>query len=206
MMKISARFIDEADIGLAEYIIRSNPKNPNGLVMSDEEIENTIVKYRSYLNQNKMKLVVIFKDHNPYALYASFYVSSMAGYIIHGPRVAKSNFTYYATAKICSVGLDLLTDFMENNLHLKFWQIDIGNRHIIRKTIMDKFSKNLSRYDWYDEIFVPTQDNTGFSFFDSLIQTSKDSKDITIRMFVLQQEFRKPLIKKYYESKVNALG
>lgn len=204
MIKITAKFIDEHDLKLAESIIRSNPKNPNGIIMGNEEIDRTLARYKSHLQDNTMKLVVVSKNNSPYALYAAFYVTSMAGYIIHGPRVAQSNLTYYATANTCSVGLDLLIEHMEKNLYFKFWQIDIGNRHLRRKLIMDKFSKYLTRYDWYDEIFVPNQDSTGFSFYDNLIKSTTNSADINIRLFTLQQEFRKPFIEKYYEHKVNS--
>jgi hypothetical protein len=202
----TTKLISVEDLHLVEAVMRSNPRGPeraNGELMSDFEIKGTVAHYEQKIKEGVIKIVLLLDDDKPMAFYSAYILSSVGGWVIHGPRVAEVNNSYITTAKMCAPALDTLLEHMESLMYFKFWQVDARNRHIHRRNLMEKYSKNQGRYDYYNEILIPGGNKTGIVVFDNFAAQYVGTSDRMIRMFVLKQEYRDPLIENYYERNKN---
>ena len=186
---------------MVKSIIDKNPSWPSGKMMNPDQVAQLLGLYSSKLREGAMQISVALNDNDEAeAFYVGAAMPSVQAWVIHGPRVAKSSVVYSTSAKKCAPALDLLLEYMQERMYFKFWQVDIGDRHLRRKTIMDNYSKFSSWYDTYDEVHIPKNFTTGIMLYDGIGKGQIDESDRLIRMFVLKQEHRIPYITKYYEN------
>lgn len=189
------------EMHLVESIIDKNPSWPSGKMMTPNQRAQLLGLYSSKLKEGTMQISVVLNDNEEAeAFYIGAIMPNVQAWVIHGPRVAKSSVVYSTSAKKCAPALDLLLEYMQQRMYFKFWQVDIGSRHLRRKIIMDNYSKFSSWYDTYDELHIPENFTTGITLYDGIGKGQIDDSDRIIRMFVLKQEHRIPYIDNYYEN------
>lgn len=198
---MKSKLITISDFHLVESIIDKNLSWPNGKPMTPNQRAQLLDRYSSKLKDGTMQISVVLNDNEEAeAFYVGSMMSSLRAWVIHGPRVAKSSVVYSTSAKKCAPALDLLLEYMQQRMYFKFWQVDIGGRHLRRKIIMDNYSKFSSWYDTYDELHIPENFTTGITLYDDIGKGQINDSDRIIRMFVLKQEHRIPYIDNYYEN------
>lgn len=110
-------------------------------------------------------------------------------------KIRKPNNYYTTTARIMGPAEDMLIQHMEDRGNFKYWSATIeGKYHTTRNNILRKYSKMFARYDGFDEMIVPVGQESGLNIWDQNRRPHPHS-DILIRLYVLRQEFRIPLVK-----------
>lgn len=110
-------------------------------------------------------------------------------------KIRKPNNYYTTTARIMGPAEDMLIQHMEDRGNFKYWSATIeGKYHTTRNNILRKYSKMFARYDGFDEMIVPAGQQSGLNIWDQNRKPHPHS-DILIRLYVLRQEFRIPLVK-----------
>lgn len=201
-MTNTVKFATINDVDLIEKIYRANPRvsSKNIKPLTDEEIAISIRGYIDRIREGSAVVPILLDETGePLAFYVGYYIKGVGGWFIHGPRIKNIQTSYFQTAKLCAPLLDALIEHMESRMYFKFWQVDIGSRHLTRRDIMVRYSNKLSQYDYLDEIYIPAGNKTEIIGFDSFAQTFVFNSDRMIRMYVLKQEHRGPLLKGYYE-------
>jgi hypothetical protein len=189
--------INSNDLHFVEQILKMNPSSPSG-ILSDSKINDILTNYKKNLENETLVISVLFDKDIPLLMYTGSMYKSAATWILAGPRVLNPTNSYITTARLAAPALDTLITHMENQLFLKFYQIDPGNRHIKRKKIMDKFSTKLSKYDYIDEVYIPENKKTNFDFFDNMAINTVGSVERMIRLFYLKQDYRDNLLSDFY--------
>ncbi|CAB4241612.1 hypothetical protein UFOVP71_150 [uncultured Caudovirales phage] len=114
-------------------------------------------------------------------------------------KIRKPNNYYPTTARIMGPAEDMLIQYMEDRGNFKYWSATFeGKYHTTRNNILRKHSPMFARYDGFDELIVPPGQETGLKIWD-LNRRPHPFADILIRMYVLRQEYRVPLVKEQRE-------
>lgn len=169
--------------------------------LSQDEIDSRIKYIKDAVSVGSAKVSMTFdEDNKPYGVHVGYEVPRVNGWLFGLTKVRTNSNHYYNTAKAMAPSINLLTSYMENKGYYKFWSHSSEKRHEQRTKIMCKFSDQLRRYEYYDEIVIPRGEICSVALFESF-RAPVDWSDILIRMFVLKQEYRLQLInqKQYFD-------
>lgn len=204
MNEITVRFINENEIDLVRYLFSFDRKMV-GVVLDDRELEIRLDRMQTRVANNEMKIAMVFDETgNPYCMTTGFYMKKIGGWYTGATKVYKSSTHFNQTAKYMKMSLNLVLDHMESEGLYKFWMAAPGWQHNLRNKIMTRHSEKLCNYEWFDEEFIPQNQWSEFNGYDAFRYLC-DWSDITIRLFVLKQEFREKLVKERYEKRINLL-
>lgn len=110
-------------------------------------------------------------------------------------KIRTPNNYYPTTARIMAPAEDMLIQYMEDRGNFKYWSATIeGKYHTTRNNILKKYSKMFARYEGFDEMIVPAGKESGIKIWD-MNRRPHPFSDILIRMYVLKQEYRIPLVR-----------
>jgi hypothetical protein len=189
----AARFLSIDEVDLIGSLFESDPSFLRK-ELSSLEIDNRIKSIKEGVSAGSTKVSMTFdEDNKPYGVHVAYEIPRINGWLFGMTKVVTSSNHYYNTAKAMSSSINLLTSYMENKGYYKFWSHSSEQRHEQRTKIMCKFSDQLRRYEYYDEIVIPKGEICNVALFESF-RASVDWTDILIRMFVLKQEHRLALI------------
>lgn len=166
-----------------------------GEEMSTEELETMIESWKLLMDANKMRISMLFSETNePLGMYTAVLFSEVRGWWVHATKVKYTRNHFATSAKLLVPAGEFLLDELEGLGYYKFWMAAPEMHHTIRNTVMKKYSERLNRYEWFDEYIIPQGCRTPeIPMFDVNRKTCTWS-DVLVRMFVLKQEFRKPLV------------
>lgn len=194
----TARFITENEMHLV-YNIFSHDRVLVRETLSEEELAKLILLWQGFIKNNEMKLSMVFSpDNEPLAFYCGRLVPKIGGWWAGATKIKTPSTNYNTSARIMQPALDLLIDEMERLGYYKWWLVMPESHHNIRNTIMKKYSPALNRYDWYDEQIIPAGKKSDIPLFE-LHRFVTHWADVVVRLLVLKQEFREPLVKEKHE-------
>lgn len=163
--------------------------------ISPEELPEWIDNLLAGVEEGYRKVAMVFdEDQEPVAMTVGTGYAGIAGWFKGISKIRKPNNHYAITARIMAPAEDLIYEYMEDQGYYKYWSATFeGKYHTLRNNILAKYSRYISRYDGFDEISVPPGCRTPHRLFD-LNRRVHPWSDILIRMYVLRQEYRVPLV------------
>jgi hypothetical protein len=195
----TARLITTEEIDLVETLFDNNrsvlkkdlePTDMSGLIQS---LKDTHSKGISHISMT-------FDDANvPYGVYVGYEVPRVQGWVFGMSKVRSHKHHYRTTAEAVSKSFDLLIEHMENKGLYKWWTTNPERYLRRRPKIMREFSKYLDRYDYYDELVIPSGQLANIALFDAF-RPIVDWSDILVRMYVLKQRHRVQFLRKQHAS------
>ena len=190
----TARFITEHEMHLV-YEIFSNDRVLVRREISIEELANLVLLWQELIKNNEMKISMVFSpDGEPLALYCGRMIPKIGAWWAGATKIKNPSTNYNTSARIMQPALDLLIDEMERLGYYKWWLVMPESHHNIRNTIMKKYSPALNRYEWYDEQIIPAGKKSNIPLFE-MHRFVTTWADVVVRLLVLKQEFREPLVK-----------
>lgn len=174
-----------------------------GEPIDPEFFETMLVNWKNLLDKDLMKITVLFNEANEaIAMYTATLYPNIRGWWVGATKIKEPNNHFNTSAKIMLPALELMLTELESKGYYKFWMGAPEKHHNIRNSVMTKYSEKLCRYDWYDEYIIPQGERCDIPIWEQNRRTCNWS-DVLVRMFVLRQEFRKPLIAKERLTKSN---
>lgn len=165
-----------------------------GEPVTPEELERMVLGYRRLLDTNAMKIAVMFDENqDAVAMYTARLFTKTRAWWVGTTKIKKPSNHFNISARIMMPALDFLLEEMESMGYYKFWMGAPKMHHDIRNTVMKKYSERLNRYEWFDEYIIPQGERCNVEVWEQNRRTCNWT-DILIRMFVLKQEFREPLV------------
>lgn len=161
-------------------------------VTKDSQDQVNIVKMiRKAMNEDVSVMTAIVDDNNKFvAMYVGYKFPTLKGWIVGLTKVAGQHNHFKKSAEIMAPALDLLINEMEKDGYYKFWMTSPEQHHNIRNTIMKKYSRTLSRYQWFDEEVIKKGTHSPTRIFNAWGSTAIDWTDMVVRLFVLDQNER----------------
>ena len=171
-----------------------NP-NINGVKLSDSEITSWCEAVMVGIKEGTKQVAVNFDSQGePLAMILS-HEKPLINSWVHGLSLIRQPTKHYnKSAPILAPALDLMMNLMESKKYYKYWAINPGAKLDIRFNIMRKYSTTLHRYNSYDEMIIPAGQVSGVRVWD-IHRRIHHTLDMTVRLYVLRQEYRLPLLK-----------
>ena len=190
----TVRFINSSELDYVRELFSIDSRLV-GEEMSPEELETMIQSWVELLNTDKMRISVLFSDSGePLGMYTAVLFPEIRTWWVHATKVKYTQNHFATSAKLLVPAGEFLLDELEGMGYYKFWMAAPEMHHRIRNTVMKKHSERVRRYEWYDEYIIPKgQRCPEIPMFDVNRKTCNWS-DVIIRLFVLKQEFREPLV------------
>ena len=195
-MANNTRLLRSDDIKILRSMFDYNPYS-NGIKLSEDDITQWCNATIEGI-KNGVKQVAINMDDkdDPIAMSAGTEKPMINGWI-QGISMVRYPLDYPLTlAKTprLTPAMDLLVEHMESKKYYKFWDITLHNKILnIGKSLVSKYTTRLNRYDHYDEMIIPAGKLSGVRIWD-INRRINPTKDVTVRMYVLRQEYRLPLL------------
>lgn len=163
--------------------------------ISQDELPDWIDNLLKGVDEGYRKVAMVFDENQePVAMTAGTGYIGIAGWFKGISKIRRPNNHYGITARIMAPAEDLIYEYMEGQGYYKYWSATFQDKyHTLRNNILAKYSQYLHRYDGFDEIIVPPGGTTAHRLFD-LNRRVHPWSDILIRMYVLRQEYRMPLV------------
>jgi len=197
----TVRFITSSEMNLVHELF-SLDSRLIGEPMSMEELTNMTDSWKIMLDDNKMRIAMLFSETNePLGMYTSVLFPEIRGWWVGATKVKYTTNHFGKSARLLLPAGEFLLDELESLGYYKFWMAAPEMHHDIRNMVMKKYSERLHRYEWFDEYIVPKGNRCPeIPIFDVNRRTCTWS-DVLVRMFVLKQEYRKPLVLQEREKK-----
>jgi hypothetical protein len=189
----TVRFIDRSELNHVRTLF-SEDDRLIGEPVAQEYLEDMISTWDMLMEKNEMMITMIFDENNePIVMYTARLYPNLKSWWVGATKIKAPNNHYNTSARMMVPALELLLDTLESMGYYKFWMGAPEQHHDIRNVVMKKYSERLNRYEWYDEYIIPQGERCDVYVWEHNRRTCTWS-DILIRMFVLKQEFRKPLV------------
>ena len=192
---METRLITVEDLHHVRYMFNIDPKIEKKVFDSDQ-IERLIGHFRAGMENNSTYITMSFEDNVPVVMYVGYEYQRTGAWYIGLTKTTKTSMHFKTSAKVMSPAFDLLAEVMENKGYFKVWMTATERNHNIRNMVMRTVSTALPRYDWYDEIVVPAGEWSGSSSYDANRLSVNNESSMVVRLFVLQQEYRKAYLSK----------
>jgi len=163
---------------------------------TSEQIDRFILHLKYGMEKNTTLIVMSFIDDEPIQMYVTYLFEKVATAYIGLVKTIKTAVHFKTSAKMLAPAFDLLTEILQESGYYKVLMTASERNHNIRNLIMCQCSKHLGNYDWYDEVVVPKGDRAGVYIYDINRLSVNTESSLVVRMFVLKQEYRIPLLKK----------
>ncbi len=188
---LRTRFLKPNEVVEAVIRMYSNDRRNVRMFLDQERITELAESYYKKVSTDTGSICAIFDDsESMVAIYMVVEYPDIAGWRVAGTKVLESSNHYAKTAKLLAPGIDAVIKRMESKGFYKWWMIAPEQHHNIRNKIMCKYSTMLGRYEWYDDLVIPSNSiNTGVKNFDDYREVI-DWSDTVARMFVLKQKHR----------------
>lgn len=188
------RFINSSELDFVRELFSLDSRLV-GEEMGNEELEAMILSWIPLLDSNRMRISMLFSDSGePLGMYTAVLFPDVRAWWVHATKIKHTQNHFATSAKILLPAGEFLLDELEGMGYYKFWMAAPELHHTIRNTVMKKYSERLRRYDWFDEYIIPKgQKCDAVPAFDVNRRVCTWS-DVIVRLFVLKQEFRKPLV------------
>lgn len=183
------RFINPNE---TEFIYEMFSVDPSmvGVDLTKDDQDKMVKRFKTHMEAGSFKIAMEFDDQgSPQVMYTGLVLQKVQGWWVSATKIKQPTNHFAKSAKIMAPCLDFMLDHMEQQGFYKFWMGAPEVHHNIRNTIMNKYSKKLPNYIWFDEMVIPRGCEAGVEAFDYMRKTCHWS-DITIRMFVLDQKHR----------------
>lgn len=185
----TVRFITPDEV---EYIrhLYSIDRRSVGVEFDDDKITRVINIARNLMTKDLCSVPMIFNDEGtPIGMYLGYDVPRAGGWMVGLTKVLQATNHYNITAPMLAPALNMLIERMESKGYYKWWMGAPESWHNIRNKIMRRHSYMLDRYDWVDETVIPRGEVSPVDLYNFRSSPCHWS-DITIRMFVLRQQYR----------------
>ena len=190
----TARFLTVDEM----YLVESLFEVDSSIVkkqLDPTEVDDLIQFLKNKVEEGIGKVSMTFDEkNNPYGIHVGYEFPKINGWIFGLTKVRVPNFNYHKTAAAMSTSIDLLTSYMESKGYYKWWSTTTEKRRKYRTDIMCMYSKQLPRYEMYDELVIPRGQKSDVGLFD-VHRPIVDWSDILVTMHVLNNEARSQLIK-----------
>jgi hypothetical protein len=190
----TARFLTVDEI----YLVGSLFEVDSSIVkkqLDPTEVDNLIQFLKNKVEKGIGKVSMTFdENNNPYGVHVGYEVPKVNGWVFGLTKVRVPNYNYYKTASAMSTSVDLLMSYMENKGYYKWWSTTTEKRRKYRTDIMCRYSKQLPRYEIYDELVIPRGQKSNVELFD-VYRPIVDWSDVVVTIHVLNNEARSQLIK-----------
>lgn len=169
--------------------------NHSGIKLSQDEITEWCKAAMFGIKEGTKQVAVNFDSlGEPLAMVLSHEKYNINGWM-HGLSIIRRPTNHYnKSASILAPALDLMMNFMESKGYYKYWAISSKAKLDIRYKIMCNYSSTLHRYDSYDEMIIPAGQLSGVKMWD-IHRRINHTMDMAVRLYVLRQEYRLPLLK-----------
>lgn len=185
----TVRFITPDEV---EYIrhLYSIDRRSVGVEFDDDKITRVINIARNLMTEDLCAVPMVFNDEGtPIGMYLGYDVPRAGGWMVGLTKVLQATNHYNITAPMLAPALNMLIERMESKGYYKWWMGAPESWHNIRNKIMRRHSYMLDRYDWVDETVIPRGEVSPVDLYNFRSSPCHWS-DITIRMFVLRQQYR----------------
>lgn len=198
MSRYSVRFLTQDEIDLLKLIIQSNPYS-NGIKLSEEQVNDLCNQVINGVKKGFKKVAITFdSENNPLGLSIGTAKPGIAGWI-QGLTLIKDPGNFENTVQILSIAMDHVIDYFESIGYYKFWDSSLEKKILtIFKGEVSKISTKLKNYNYYDERIIPPGEIAGVDLWDKNRRINP-TKPILVRMYVLKQEHRLPLINSFFK-------
>lgn len=192
----NVRFITSQELDYVRYIFDRNPWLV-GEKLSTEEIKNLINSWAPLIDQDTLKVNVLFDENNvPLAMYTGNISKELKYWAVGYTKIAERTNHFGKSAKIMAPALDHMLEWTESQGLFRFHMIAPEKHHNIRNRIMLKHSEFLNRYIWFDEAVIPRGQLTSLEQRYGSIRRPCNWSDVVLRSFMLKQEHRAEYFKK----------
>jgi hypothetical protein len=190
------RLLKEDEMNLLRAMFDFNPF-ANGVRLSEAQIDDWCNNTISGLKQGLKQVAMNFDDAgNPIAMSMGVEKPNINGWI-QGLTMVRHPANHAMTSlspPIITPAMDHLVSHMESKRYYKFWDITLQEKILqLGKSIVAKYTKKLNRYDYFDEMIIPAGQLSGVKMWD-IHRRVHPTKDVTVRLYVLRQEYRLPLL------------
>lgn len=187
------RFIDSSELDIVRDLF-SIDNRLIGEPVDGEFFERMLTNWKHQLDTGLFKVNVLFSDDGePLAMYSGKMFPKVRGWWVGATKVKHTANHFNQSARIMSPALTYMLNYMESQGYYKFWMGAPVQHHNIRNQVMKKFCPRLCDYEWFDEYIIPQNERCEIDIWEQNRRTCSWS-DITIRMFVLKQDCRVPLV------------
>lgn len=190
----NVRLLKEDDMDLLRSMFDFNPFS-NGIRLTETQItdwcDNTMFGIRGGMKQVAMNFD---EAGNPIAMSVGIEKPNINGWL-QGLTMVRHPANHAVTSiKIITPAMDLLVSHMEARKYYKFWDISIQDKILeLGKSLVARYTEKLNRYDYFDEMIIPAGQLSGVKIWD-INRRIHPTKDMTVRLYVLRQEYRLPLL------------
>lgn len=186
----NVRFITSQELDYVRYIFDRNPWLV-GEKLSPEEIDNLINSWAPLIDQDTLKVNVLFDENSvPLAMYTGNISRELKYWAVGYTKIAERTNHFGKSAKIMAPALDHMLEWTESQGLFRFHMIAPEKHHNIRNRIMIKHSQHLQKYIWFDEAVIPRGQLTSLEKRYGSIRRPVAWSDVVLRSFMLKQEFR----------------
>lgn len=195
----TVRFINSDEV---EYIrhLYSIDRRSVGIEFDDVKIDRVINITHNLLTRDLCAVPMVFDETNtPIGMYIGYDIPRAGGWMVGLTKVLQATNHYNITAPMLAPALNMLIERMESKGYYKWWMGAPESWHNIRNKIMRRHSHMLDRYDWVDETVIPRGETSPVDLYNAR-SSPCDWSDITIRMFVLRQQYRVELLRQQNHS------
>ena len=191
----NVRLLKEDDIDLLRSMFDFNQLS-NGIRLTESQINNWCDNTIFGVKKGTKQVAVNFDDSgNPIAMSMGVEKKNVNGWLQGLTMVRHTANHAVKSIKIITPAMDLLVSHMESKGYYKFWDISLQDKILdLGKSLVARYTEKLNRYDYFDEMIIPAGKLSGIKMWD-INRRIHPTKDMTVRLYVLRQEYRLPLLK-----------
>jgi len=171
-----------------------------------EQIDRFILHLKDGLEKHTTMVLMSFTDGDPVQMYIAYLFEKIATGYVGLVKTIKTSVHFKTSARMLAPAFDLLAEILQERGYYKVLMTASERNHNIRNLIMRQCSTHLGTYDWYDEVVIPRNEKSGVYFYDINRLSVNTESSVVVRMFVLKQEYRIPLLKKSNPAYVGTLN
>jgi|LauGreDrversion4_2_1035121.scaffolds.fasta_scaffold00348_14 hypothetical protein len=189
----NTRLLKEDDMDLLRSMFDFNPIS-NGIRLTEAQIATWCDDTMAGIKDGLKQVAVNFDDTgNPIAMSAGVEKPLINGWIQNLTLVRHPALYAFHSAKIIAPAMELLLDHMESKRYYKFWDISKVQILGLAKSLISRHTDKFDRYDYFDEMIIPAGKLSGVRIWD-INRRIHPTMDMTVRLYVLRQEYRLPLL------------
>ena len=190
----TVRFIQSDEVDFIRHLY-SIDRRSVGIEFDDDKIDRIVNRTRELLKEDLCAVSMVFDESNtPIGMYLGYDIPKVGGWMVGLTKVLQVNNHYNITDPMLAPALNMLIGRMESKGYYKWWMNAPESWHNIRNKIMRRHSYMLDRYDWVDETVIPKGEKSPVALY-SAYHSPCNWSDVTIRMFVLRQQYRVDILK-----------
>ena len=200
-MTNNTRLLRADDIKILRSMFDYNPYS-NGIKLSEDDITQWCNNNIEGIKNGYKQVAINMDDNDDPIAMSSGTENPMINGWIQGISMVRYPLGHPLTIEkalphasvILTPAMDLLVEYMESKKYYKFWDTTLHNKILnIGRRFVSKYTTRLNRYDHYDEMIIPAGKLSGVMLWDANRRINP-TKDVTVRMYVLRQEYRLPLL------------